>query len=138
MKTQEKEENLNAKTEKKEKLSLKTKLILSLCGIAIGFINGFFGGGGGMICVPLLEKVLHLPNKYSHATAIAVIFPISFVSALIYLLSGSLETVPFLTVGSGVLLGGIVGSLLLKFLPAKVVRIIFVFVMLAGGIRLLF
>ena len=138
MKTQEKEENLNAKTEKKEKLSLKTKLILSLCGIAIGFINGFFGGGGGMICVPLLEKVLHLPNKYSHATAIAVIFPISFVSALIYLLSGSLETVPFLTVGSGVLLGGIVGSLLLKFVPAKVVRIIFVFVMLAGGIRLLF
>lgn len=124
--------------EKKEKIGVKSKIILSLCGLLIGFVNGFFGGGGGMICVPLLEKVLHLPNKYSHATAIAVILPISFASAVIYCLSGNLETIPFLTVGSGVILGGIVGAFLLKFLPAKVIRIIFVFIMLAGGIRLLF
>ena len=123
---------------KREKLNIKNKVILSVCGAIIGFLNGFFGGGGGMICVPLLEKVLHLDNKYSHATAIAVIFPISLVSAIIYTLSGHLQTVPLLTVGSGVLLGGIAGSYLLKFLPSKVIRIIFVFVMLAGGIRLLF
>ena len=123
---------------KKEGLSAKEKVILLLCGTLIGIVNGFFGGGGGMICVPLLEKVLHLDNKYSHATAIVVILPISFVSAIIYLLSGNLESVPFLTVGSGVVLGGIVGSFALKFLPAKVIRGIFVFVMLAGGIRLLF
>lgn len=90
-----------------------------------------------MICVPLLEKVLQLQNKYSHATAIAVILPISFVSACVYCLSGNLQTVPFLTVGSGVLLGGIVGSFALKFLPSKVVRVIFVLIMLAGGIRLI-
>lgn len=119
------------------KLTVKKRLVLSICGALIGFVNGFFGGGGGMICVPLLEKVLKLPNKYSHATAIAVIFPISFVSAVVYLLSGNLETIPFLTVGSGVLLGGILGSFLLRFLPSKIVRVIFVFVMLAGGIRLL-
>lgn len=123
---------------KKQKLSAKEKWILILCGSIIGFVNGFFGGGGGMICVPLLQKVLHLSNKYSHATAIVVILPISFVSAIIYMLSGNLETVSFLTVGSGVLLGGIVGSYALKFLPEKLIRIIFVFVMLAGGIRLLF
>ncbi len=124
--------------EKKEKLNAKNKILLSLCGALIGFINGFFGGGGGMICVPLLEKVLHLDNKYSHATAIAVIFPISLVSAIIYMLSGNLKTLPLVTVGSGVVLGGILGSYLLKFLPSKMVRIIFVFIMLAGGIRLLF
>ena len=122
----------------KKTISAKQKLVLCLSGALIGLINGFFGSGGGMICVPLLEKALHLPNKYSHATAIAVILPISFVSAIIYLLSGNLQTVTFLTVGSGVLLGGIVGSFLLKFLPAKIVRVIFVFVMLAGGIRLMF
>ncbi len=123
---------------KEEKLSAKSKFILSLCGAIVGFVNGFFGGGGGMVCVPLLERVLHLPDKYSHATAIVVILPISFVSACIYLLSGNLETIPFLTVGTGVLIGGVIGSFLLKILPAKVVRVIFVFVMLAGGIRLLF
>ncbi len=91
-----------------------------------------------MICVPLLEKVLHLQNKYSHATAIVVILPISFVSALIYCLGGHIETIPFATVAAGVLLGGIVGSFLLKFLPSKIVRIIFVVIMFAGGIRLIF
>ena len=130
--------SLAKKEEKQEKLSVKKKLLLCVCGAIIGFINGFFGGGGGMVCVPLLEKVLHLPNKYSHATTIVIILPISFVSAVIYFLSGNLETISFLTVGTGVVLGGIVGSFALKFLPAKIIRIIFVFIMLAGGIRLLF
>lgn len=133
-----KKEKSLPKGQESEKLSVKSVFLLCLCGAIIGFVNGFFGGGGGMICIPLLEKVLHLPNKYSHATAIAVILPISFVSAVIYLLNGNLETIPFLTVGSGVVLGGILGSFLLKFLPSKVIRIIFVFIMLAGGIRLLF
>ncbi len=129
---------MEKKKQNKQKFGVKSKLILSLFGALIGFINGFFGGGGGMICVPLLEKMLHLDNKYSHATAIAVILPISFVSAIIYTLGGHIESVPFLTVGAGVILGGILGSFLLKFLPSKVIRIIFVFVMLLGGIRLLF
>lgn len=128
----------NKNDENDEKLPVKKKLLLSICGALIGFVNGFFGGGGGMICVPLLEKVLNLKNKFAHATALVVIFPLSFVSAVVYFLSGNIQTVPFLTVGSGVILGGILGSFLLKFLPAKIIRIIFVFVMLAGGIRLLF
>ncbi len=121
-----------------QKLSAKQIIILCLCGALIGFVNGLFGGGGGMICVPLLEKVLHLSGKYSHATAIVIILPISYISALIYCLSGNLQTAPFLTIGSGVLLGGIVGSFGLKFLPEKIIKIIFVFVMFAGGIRLIF
>ncbi len=130
--------NKRANEQKVEKLPVKKKLILSICGALIGLVNGFFGGGGGMICVPLLEKVLGLKNKFSHATALVVIFPISLVSALIYVLSGTVETLPFLTVGGGVLLGGILGAFLLKFLPSKIIRIIFAVVMFAGGIRLLF
>ncbi len=130
-----------AKKQKKSnegKLSWQRKFLLAVCGALIGFVNGFFGGGGGMICVPLLQKVLHLSEKYSHATAIVVIFPISFVSAVIYTFSGHLEFVPFLSVGAGVVLGGILGSFALKFMPEKIVRIVFVLIMLAGGIRLLF
>ncbi len=134
MKSKEKKKKENGG----EKLTFRKKLILAICGALIGFVNGFFGGGGGMICVPLLQKVLHLSEKYSHATAIVVIFPISFISALIYTLSGHLEFVPFVSVGAGVVLGGILGSFALKFLPEKIVRIVFVLIMLAGGIRLLF
>ena len=122
---------------KEEKLSVKEVSLLILCGAIIGFLNGFFGGGGGMICVPLLENVLHLESKYSHATAIVIIFPISFISAIIYLLSGSVETIPLVTVGLGVVAGGILGSFALKILPPKALRVIFALIMLAGGVRLI-
>ena len=124
-------------TKKEEKLSVKEVSLLILCGAIIGFLNGFFGGGGGMICVPLLENVLHLESKYSHATAIVIIFPISFISAIIYLLSGSVETIPLVTVGLGVVAGGILGSFALKILPPKALRVIFALIMLAGGVRLI-
>ena len=122
---------------KEDNLTLKAKMILLFCGAVIGIINGFFGGGGGMICVPILQNVVHLEGKYSHATAIAIIFPISFISAVIYLLSGTLETIPLVTVGSGVVIGGIIGSFLLKWLPPKAIKVIFAIIMLLGGIRLI-
>ena len=121
---------------KEDNLTLKAKMILLFCGAVIGIINGFFGGGGGMICVPILQNVLHLEDKYSHATAIAIIFPISFISSIIYLLTGTLETVPLVTVGAGVVIGGIVGSFLLKWLPPKAIKVIFAIIMLLSGIRL--
>lgn len=131
------ETSKNLEREKEDKLSAKEVCVLLLCGAIIGFLNGFFGGGGGMICVPLLENVLHLGSKYSHATAIVIIFPISFISAIIYLLSGTLETLPLVTVGLGVVVGGILGSFALKLLPSKALRVIFALIMLAGGIRLI-
>ena len=119
------------------KISTKQKFILLLSGAFIGMLNGFFGGGGGMVCVPILEKVLSLDSKHSHATAIAVIFPLSLISAIIYVVNGSVESMPLLTVGLGVVAGGILGAFALKFLPPKVVQILFAIVMFAGGIKLI-
>lgn len=123
--------------DKSQKLSAKDKLWLILSGSVIGILNGFLGGGGGMVCVPILEKVLRLENKHAHATAIAVIFPLSFISAIIYVFNGFVKTFPLLIVGIGVLLGGILGSFCLKWLPPKAIRVIFAIIMLAGGVRLL-
>ena len=55
--------------------------------VMVGFVNGFFGGGGGLLCVPTLEKVYKLDTKRSHATAICVMFPLSVVSSIIYLIN---------------------------------------------------
>ena len=90
-----------------------------------------------MICVPILQKVLSLDAKKSHATAILVIFPLSLISAFIYVFNGLISSLPLLTVGLGVVAGGITGSFALKFLPPKAVRIIFAIVMFVGGIKLI-
>ena len=122
--------------QKHKKSQIGKKIMLLLLGGMIGFINGFFGGGGGMICVPTLEKALKLDNKRAHATAIAVIFPLSQISCAIYIFKGSIQSLPLLTVGLGVLAGGIAGSISLKYIPSKVLRIIFAIIMFVGGVRL--
>lgn len=122
--------------QKHKKSQIGKKIMLLLLGGMIGFINGFFGGGGGMICVPTLEKALKLDNKRAHATAIAVIFPLSLISCAIYIFKGSIQSLPLLTVGLGVLAGGIAGSISLKYIPSRVLRIIFAIIMFVGGVRL--
>ena len=107
-------------------------------GLLIGFINGFFGGGGGMLCVPLLEKVLAVPTKKAHATAILVILPVSVASAIVYAVSGTFSLLPVLTVSGGVLVGGVAGALLLKKLPAFAVGMVFAVLMIVAGAKLAF
>lgn len=116
----------------------KQKWLLVASGAVMGLLNGFFGGGGGMVCVPILEKVLHLDSKHAHATAIAVILPLSLISAFIYVLNGYIQSFPLVTVGVGVIAGGVLGSFALKWLPPKVIRIIFAVIMFLGGIKLIF
>lgn len=125
------------KNSKKSDFSPKRKFFLMLSGAVIGFLNGFFGGGGGMVCVPILQKVLNLNSKESHATAIAVIFPLSLISAFIYVINGYIKSFPLVTIGLGVVAGGILGAFALKFLPPKAVRLIFAIIMFVGGIKLI-
>ena len=112
------------------------KIIAAAGGLFIGFINGFFGSGGGMLCVPLLERVLKEETKRAHATAILVILPISIASAVVYLTGGFWDTTVVVPATLGVVAGGVGGALLLKILPAKTVGLIFAFTMIGVGIKL--
>ena len=60
------------------------KLFYTLGGIAIGFVNGLLGAGGGMLAVPFLKKC-GLSQRQAHQNAIAIILPITAVSVGIYL-----------------------------------------------------
>lgn len=121
---------------KKKKKSLNW-LIDAVFGSLIGFINGFLGGGGGMIAVPILEKIKKLENKKAHATAIAVIFPLSVVSAFVYTLTIEFNWLTLVLLAVSVTAGGILGSVLLKNLSGKVIRIIFAILMLGSGIYMI-
>lgn len=115
----------------------KQKRLLMTVGAVIGFINGLFGGGGGMIAVPIFEKYLRLNSKQAHATAIAVILPISTITAVIYLIAGRFNLAVGLWCSSGVVLGGTLGAILLNRLKTSWIKNIFLVVMLLAGIKLL-
>lgn len=121
---------------RKKKKSLNW-IVDAIFGSIIGFINGFLGGGGGMIAVPILEKIKKLENKKAHATAISVMFPLSVVSAFVYTLTLEFNLLTLILLAISVTVGGVIGCLLLKNLSGKVIRIIFALLMLGSGIYMI-
>ena len=111
---------------------------LIACGCAVGTANSVFGGGGGMLVVPLLVALMKKNPKVAHATAIAVILPISLVSGILYVVFGNFDIRVGIPVTAGVLAGGIIGAFLLKKLPPKWVVVIFAVIMAAAGVKMLF
>lgn len=119
------------------KIKNNKNLMRILTGSVAGIANGLFGGGGGMIVVPMLNFLLKYENKHSHATALLIILPLSIVSGLLYTIFGNFNINSGIPTVIGVVLGGIIGALLLKNLSSKVIVIIFSVVMLIAGIKML-
>ena len=108
-----------------------------LAGALAGFINGFFGAGGGMVLVPLLIWLCRLEDKAAFSSAIAVILPLCVVSIAVYALHDSLpltEALPYLVGGAA---GGVLAGLLFRKISARALHLILGAVILAGGIRLI-
>ena len=105
-------------------------------GVIIGVVNGLLCAGGGMLAVPLLKKS-GLEQKEAHATSIAVILPLSVISAATYLLNGSVtlsDSIPYLLPGA---IGAVIGAVLLGKISDKWLRRVFGVFMIWAGIRLL-
>lgn len=120
----------------KNDFSKKQIAVLILCGASIGLVNGFFGGGGGMLCVPILESFMKLESKRAHATTLCIILPLSIVSAVIYIIKNDVDVINLSWVSLGTIIGGIVGALWLNKTNNKVLRVIFAILMLGVGIKM--
>lgn len=107
------------------------------CGSLVGAANSLFGGGGGMIAVPLLNK-LGLEQKRAHATAILLILPISALSFLLYVWKGFYQPAVMIPTAIGITAGGVFGAKLLEKLPTETVRLLFAFLQALAGIFLFF
>ena len=125
--------------EKAREKGVRTHIFLKICaGFTAGLINGLFGGGGGMIVVPSLKYLLGYKAASAHATAIAVILPLSVLSGVFYTVFGNCEWYAAAFVTLGVTLGGATGAFLLKKLSSTPLTLIFSAVMAAAGVKMLF
>ena len=115
----------------------KQFFIVAICGMAIGVLNGLFGGGGGMLCVPILNKIFNLDQKQSHATAIFIMLPISITSTIVYITTMPFDFFKYIWLILGVVLGGLIGGKLLNNTKNDTISLVFAIVMLAAGIKML-
>lgn len=104
-------------------------------GALAGLANGLFGAGGGLFLVPLLTAWAGMPQKKAFATSVAVILPLSLVSAGIYFWKGAIDfsaAWPFLAGGA---LGGLLSGRIFKKMPVVWLRRAFGLLILYGGVR---
>ncbi len=106
-----------------------------IIGIITGFANGLFGAGGGTIVVPAMEKFLKTEAHKAHASAIAVILPLSILSTFIYANKVELNWNIIIYVSIGGIIGGYIGSKLLNRLSSVWLHRIFGLFMIIAGIR---
>ena len=116
--------------------NIKKYLKPAFFGVGVGLVNGIFGAGGGMLAVPLLKKS-GLEQKSAHANAVAVILPITVISAILYLVKGSVDfSDSFAFIPTG-LLGSVIATFALQKFSNKLLQKIFAVFMIYAGIRLL-
>lgn len=105
-------------------------------GSLAGFINGFFASGGGIVAVLVLEKIFSFEEKKAHATAIAVILPLTVASIFVYGSGGFIDLPLVLKCSLGGIAGAFIGAKLLNRLPKKYLRMGFGVVMIIAAVRM--
>ena len=115
-----------------------SRLRCALAGAAAGLVNGFFGGGGGMIFIPLLTRWIGVEERRAFATCVCVILPLCIASGAVYLGRAGIDLAlawPYL---AGGLLGGIISGLVFQKVPTKFLRRLLALLIIYGGVRSLF
>ena len=90
---------------------------LMAAGFAAGFVTGLFGGGGGMVLIPLLTLVSALSEEEIFPASISIILPVCVVSLALAAMDDPLnwkEAIPYLL---GSALGGIIAGKWGKNIP---------------------
>ena len=108
-----------------------------MAGAAAGLANGLFGGGGGMVFLPLMSRSGALTQRQLFATCVATIFPVCAVSAGIHFFRGGLSlpaAAPYL---AGGLAGGWLGGRLYGRIPTVWLRRIFALFLFYAGVKYL-
>jgi len=108
-----------------------------IAGALAGLANGLFGGGGGMVFLPILSRWGSLPQRKLYATCVGVIFPICLVSAGIYLWRGGvslLQALPYLLGGA---VGGFLGGKLYGKISTRFLKWLFALFLFYAGVKYL-
>lgn len=104
-------------------------------GALAGAANGFFGAGGGLFLVPLLVYWCRLEERRAFATSVAVIFPLSAMSAVLYWMQGGLPLAAAWPYLLGGVLGGWIAGRIFHRLNMIWMRRGFGVLLLYGGVR---
>ena len=112
---------------------MKNKII----GIIAGLISGLFGAGGGMILVPAFSFLNKMDEKESRATSIFCILPLVVTSFFLYFKNRYIDWNIGIKCAIGGIIGSVIGSILLRKLDDKILKILFTIFLIYTSIKML-
>jgi uncharacterized protein len=111
---------------------------LFVLGIAIGLCSGLLGIGGGVLFVPGLVLLFGFSQQEAQGTSLAVLVPpIGLFAAIVYYHHGFLRLPVVGWVAAGFLLGALLGSFIVTYVPTSILRIAFGSLLLFVGFQFL-
>ncbi len=102
-----------------------------------GIMSALLGIGGGIIKVPLMHLSMGVPLRVATATSNMMIGITAAASAVIYVVRGGIDPYVAGPTAIGVFLGATAGSRLAHRVDVKVLRLLFVVVLVYTGIQML-
>ncbi|HEX6971597.1 MAG TPA: sulfite exporter TauE/SafE family protein [Limnochordia bacterium] len=112
-------------------------IALALLGLAAGSLGGLLGVGGGVIIVPALTYLLHVPIHIAVGTSLAVIIPTAITGSLTHFTKGNVDLRAAVLVAAGSIVGAYAGATLAEYLPAVIIKRLFGVLLAVMAIRLL-
>ena len=117
---------------------------LLLGGAATGLFAGLFGIGGGAIIIPVLYEVFRIAGvpevvrmPLCVGTSLAIIVPTSIASFRSHLARGAVDTSVLRQWAAPTVIGVVVGSLVARYAPEALFKVVFVVVATTTSVRLL-
>ena len=105
-----------------------------ILGTAISFVagnvSGLLGVGGGVINVPTMNLLMHVPIRVATTTSTYMLAATAVASALVYLAAGQVDPLLAAPVALGVIVGARLGARLALLVSQDVLRVAFVVVAL--------
>lgn len=106
--------------------------------LGAGLASGLLGIGSGAFKVTAMDTFMKMPLKPSSATSNLMMGVTAAASATVYFFNGSILPNIAVPLALGILVGAILGSRIMQVLPARVIRMIFIPVILYVGLQMVY
>ncbi|MHC9533397.1 sulfite exporter TauE/SafE family protein [Dellaglioa sp. BT-FLS60] len=94
--------------------------------LGAGVASGLLGIGSGIFKVMAMDTAMKMPLKPSSSTSNLMMGVTAAASATVYFFNGSIRPDIAVPLALGILVGSSIGSRVMQYLPAKIIRLIFV------------
>ncbi len=116
---------------------MTTILAYIACGILAGLFGGYLGLGGGIVIVPFLTLAMGIDIKQAVPVSIAAVVVNSLSASSEYMKKGMVDLEIMVPLAIAMVLGMIIGSSALYFVPQQYIRLLLAAVLLYTAVSLL-